>query len=177
MKETWLRPNRRALWFGTVPPLIVAVLGVWLAFGPQQLAAGWTYWLGALLIVAGLALVVTIVNQLRRPRLAYQQGQVLFYVRSGQPIAVPVRLVEGFLLSRGPAGLPVAGWRQKSVNLVARLAQRETDWAERDVNRSLARWQDGYVTLRGTWCEPLSEPLIRQLNQRLHEVTCQYAGG
>ena len=171
MQETWLRPNRRALWLGTVPPLAVATLGAWVTFGLGGPNGGWTRWLGWPLLALGLTIAAVILYQIRRPRLAYRPGQLLLFVRSGGPIAVPIQLVEGFLVTRGPTGLPLASRRQKTINLVVRLAQRETDWAARSVNPSLASWQEGYVTLHGTWCEPLSESLVHRLNERLHEVT------
>jgi hypothetical protein len=56
------------------------------------------------------------------------------------------------------------------VNLIARLSQRHTEWASQKVRPSLGRWCDGYVTIRGTWCEPLNSELIRRINRRLKEV-------
>ena len=40
--------------------------------------------------------------QLRRPRIAFKSGNVLFYLRSGPPIAVPVEIVEAFLPAKAP---------------------------------------------------------------------------
>jgi hypothetical protein len=57
-----------------------------------------------------------------------------------------------------------------TVNLVARLSQRHTEWATQKVQPSLGKWDEGYVTIRGTWCEPLNGELIRWLNRRLKEV-------
>jgi hypothetical protein len=95
---------------------------------------------------------------------------VLFYLRSGQPLAVPVEIVEAFFVGQGPATLPGGLATQETANLVARLAQRATEWAERDVKRALGRWCGGYVTIRGTWCEPLNTDLVRRINRRLAEV-------
>jgi hypothetical protein len=41
------------------------------------------------------------------------------------------------------------------------------------VKPALGAWCDSYVTIRGTWCEPLNGELIRRLNRRLREVTEQ----
>jgi hypothetical protein len=41
------------------------------------------------------------------------------------------------------------------------------------VKPSLGTWCGGYVTIRGTWCEPLQPDLIRRLNRRLKEVKTQ----
>jgi hypothetical protein len=80
-------------------------------------------------------------------------------------------LVEAFFVGQGPAELPGGMARsQETANLVARLAQRATEWAQRDVKPALGRWCEGYVTIRGTWCEPLNTELVRRLNRRLAEV-------
>jgi hypothetical protein len=116
-------------------------------------------------------MIVILLRQLRRPRIAFSNGQVLFYLRSGSPIAVPASVVEAFFLGQGPA-LLLGGSQNKhqSVNLVARLSQREAQWARREVKPALGRWCDGYVTVRGTWCEPLNGDVVRRLNRRLKEV-------
>ena len=169
MQETWLRPNRRALWLGTVPPLVATALGAWIVFRLGDLAGGWSRWMGWLMIIFGLSIVAAIGGQLRRPRLAYRPGELLLFVRSGGPIAVPVHLVDDVRLAAGPTGLPLAG-RSRTKNLIIRLRPNEPDWAARTVNPSLANWQDGCITLHGTWCEPLNEQLVRRLNDRLREV-------
>ncbi len=48
-----------------------------------------------------------------------------------------------------------------------RLADRATDYAQRDVKPALGSWCNHYVTIRGTWCEPLSLALVTRLNTRL----------
>jgi len=169
MGETWLRPNRRAIVFGCVPPAIGAAIGLWLAAAPyENICAAWR-WFGALLAGGSVVLVGLLLNQLRRPRVAFRDGSVLFYLRSGPPIAVSAEIVEAFFLGQGPAQLP-ASPRSQTVNLVARLSQRHTEWARQDVKPNLGNWCDGYVTIRGTWCEPLGTELIRKLNRRLKEV-------
>src|SRR5215212_4851902 len=96
MRETWLRPNRRAILFGCVPPLIAAAIGAWLKFATGD--SGGSFWrgLGIFFIIASLSIIAIMLSQLRRPRIAYHEGMVLFYVRVGQPIAVPVAVVESF---------------------------------------------------------------------------------
>jgi hypothetical protein len=126
------------------------------------------------MLAAGLLLVIMLVKQLTRPRIAFRDGHVLFYLRGGAPIAVPVEIVEGFFLGQGPASLPGnIGSREETVNLIARLSQRHTEWARQEVKPALGGWCDGYVTIRGTWCERLDGELIRRLNRRLKEVQSQ----
>jgi hypothetical protein len=171
MHETWLGPNRRAIIFGCAPPLAVIGLGLWLALGPPGEHRPALLWVGVAMVTLGVAAVGLLVGQLRRPRIGYHNGQVLFYLQGGGPIAVPAHVVEAFFLGQGPAALPGAGAQQlQSVNLVARLAEREIEWAARDVKRALGQWCGGYVTIRGTWCEPLGVEVVRRLNRRLKEV-------
>jgi hypothetical protein len=101
---------------------------------------------------------------------------VLFYVRVGHPIAVPVGIVESFFFGQGPAHLPAVTKQPQTVNLIARLSQRHTEWARQKVQPSLGSWCDGYVTIRGTWCEPLNTELIRRINRRLKEVKNEIEG-
>jgi hypothetical protein len=170
--EIWLRTNRRALWFGAVPPALFSLLGLFFLFGLDSATRAWWHWIGGVMVVIGLFNVAIILLQLRQPRVAYRDGRVLFYLNSGPPIAVPVNVVEAFFLGQGPTMLPITEKRgDATVNLVARLSQRETDWAERNVKPALGRWAEGYVTIRGTWCEQLTGELIRTLNRRLREVT------
>jgi len=171
MRETWLRPNRRALWFGTVPPTLFFLLGAWITFGTEQPAATWRWWIGGALMLVGGSLAGVMLSQMRRPRIAYSDGEVQFYLRSTTPIAIPVELVEAFFLGQGPLAVPGAPQESATVNLVARISQRAPEWSQREVKPALGAWCDGYVTIRGTWCEPLNGELIRRLNRRLREVT------
>jgi hypothetical protein len=172
--EIWLRTNRRALAFGAVPPALFACLGAYLLFMLEPTARMWWRWIGGAFLAIGLFNVLILTLQLRAPRIAYFGGHVLFYLAAGPPIAVPVRLVEGFFLGQGPTMLPSPTKRRDAtVNLIARLSQRETDWAEREVKPALGRWAEGYVTIRGTWCEPLNGEIVRHINRRLREVTEQ----
>jgi len=169
--ETWLQPNRRALWFGCVPALGMAAMGAWLAMRTNESNSSVGRWIGVALVIAAVIVLGTLVRQLARPRVAYRDGQVLFNLRSGSPIAVPVHIVEAFFLGQGPANLPGSSQgTEKTVNLVARLSQRQIDWAQREVKPAFANWADGYVTIRGAWCEPLTQEVVRRINRRLKEV-------
>jgi hypothetical protein len=134
-------------------------------------------WLGIVITLAGLGVVAALLRQFVRPRISYRDGQVLFHLQPGKPLAVPVTIVESFFVGQGPATLPAGiGNRPQSFNLIARLSQRETEWAWRDVKPALGKWCDGYVTISGTWCEPLDDAVLRRLNRRLHEAKQQTAG-
>jgi hypothetical protein len=171
MSEPWLQPNRRAIWFGSILPLLVAIGAAYVAFGLSGSASATLRWLGLAILLAAVAVLASLLRLHFRAPIRYADGQVLFYLRSGPPLAVPVHIVEAFFLGQGPAHLPgdLQG-REETVNLVARLSQRATDWAHREVKHALGNWCDGYITIRGTWCEPLNVDVIRRLNHRLKEV-------
>jgi hypothetical protein len=168
MTEVWLQSNRRVLALGLIPVVLVAGLGALLLATTG--ATGFTLLAYGLLAVAA-ALGIGIVRQLGRPRISYRPDEVLFHLRSGPPVVVPREVVEAFFLGQGPAYLPtVQGNPAETVNLVARLSQKAPEWMHIDVKPALGHWCEGYVTIRGTWCEPLSGELIRRLNARLREL-------
>jgi hypothetical protein len=170
MRETWLKPNRRAILFGAVTPMLIAAGGAWLAFrGTESDASAW-HWGGIVLLLLGLACTGQLLLQLRRPRIAFENGNVLFYLRSGSPIGVPVDVVEAFFAGQGPAHLPGLAKQPQTANLMARMSQPHTEWATQPVKPALGNWTEGYVTIRGAWCEPLTGETIRKLNRRLKEV-------
>ena len=172
MHEIWLKPNQRAILFACLPPAVVGATGLWMAIGSPEADRYWWRALGAILTIAAATMIGMLIRQLFRPRIAYRDGHVLFFLRSGRPFEVPAQFVEAFFLGRGPAELPGSGGnRQETVNLVARLSQRQSEWARQTVKPALGHWCDGYVTIRGTWCEPLGSDVIRRLNRRLKEVT------
>jgi len=172
MFEVWLRSNRRVLLLALVPAGLLLVAGglmlAWLD-GWAVRSFAWA------LCAAGLVAMVGLLRQLRQPRVAYRAGEVLFFLKAGGPICVPVNVVEAFFLGQGPAHLPGADQQKtKATNLVARLSQREPQWAQVEVKEALGKWCEGYVTMRGTWCEPLNGEVIRRLNRRLGEVTREF---
>jgi hypothetical protein len=169
MAEIWLRSNRRVFVLGLVPSTAVCAA----AFGLLLLTSlpALRYFAIGVLIVA-LVLMALVVRQLARPRVAYSDGYVLFYLRADGPIAVPVEIVEAFFLGQGPAYLPgTVEDSQETINLVARLSQKAAEWQHQEVKPALGQWCEGYVCIRGTWCEPLDNEVIRRLNRRLSEVS------
>ena len=168
MTEVWLQPNRRALWttlltFAAIG--VIALAGSWLFEAMiLRIACGVIALLAALMVGASTV-------ELRRPRIAYQDGHVLFNLRGSAPAAVPAEVVEAFFLGQGPAHLPTIRTEPpECVNLVARLSEKAPEWAKIDVKPALGAWCEGYVTIRGTWCEPLTGEVIRRLNRRLREI-------
>ena len=168
MTEVWLQSNRRVLAMALIPAALLGVLGALLLATVHAAALRLLAW-G--LIGLGALLALGLLGQFRRPRIAYRGGEVLFNLRAGAPIAVPAEVVEAFFLGQGPAHLPrTHGVDAKTVNLVARLSQKAPEWMQMPVKPALGQWCEGYVTIRGTWCEPLTGELIRRLNSRLREL-------
>lgn len=164
--EIWIRTNRRALCWGTVVPVALGTLGILLVMlAPPAtpwrwigLGFGWLLIVFSGLILGGLLWMMSI------PRVAYDQGYVLFYLQLGPPVAVPVEALEIFLVGRQPT-------RSGHVTCVlVRIKDRAAQWHEWPVSPSLATWRDGYVTIRGTWCEPVNAGLLKRLNRRLREL-------
>lgn len=171
MREEWVATNRRAFRWGMVMPALLLLLGISLPTVADTTHNVWATGTAVGLIAVGSGLLAGLVIGSWQPRVAYQDGQVLFYLRRGAPLAVPVELVEAFFLGQGPVILPGAPAGHATTNLVARLSQRDPSYAERDVKPALGNWHEGYVTIRGTWCEPLTGELVRRLNRRLRQVS------
>jgi hypothetical protein len=151
-------------------PAALVVIGLAILLGPWR-ADGWIRAIGWGLAAFGGLILLLLVWQCRQPRLAYDAGHLLVYLRSGGPIRLPVELVQCAFLGAGPT--PLRGPRGaslRSANLVLRLDEKATDWHEVEVKPALGRWTEGYVTIYGAWCEPLRMEVVQRLNERLHEL-------
>lgn len=169
MSEIWLHTNRRAIAFALAWP--VAALAVGLLLAATFASIAWVRWSGIALAAVSVWIAILFVWQLRQPRIARRGNELLFYLRIGSPLRVPLALVEGFLLGQGPSYLRAGKPDASQVStVVVRLADRATDFAQRDVTPALGSWCNHYVTIRGTWSEPLSVALVTRLNRRLAEA-------
>ncbi len=130
---------------------------------------------GSILFLLGSAGFLSTLWVARRPRLGYYRGELLVYLQAGKPIHVPIDVVEVFFLGQGP----VAGKDPRNrganagiaaANVVVRLSEAATEWHRRDVNVVLGVWQEGYITLRGLWCEPLNGDVLQRMNRRLAKI-------
>jgi hypothetical protein len=165
----WLKPNLRALGLGLILPAVLILLGAGLLALAPALAGRLA---GSLLVALGAALALLLAWQMCLPRLAYEDGNLLVYLNGGRPTPVPLDIVECFLLGQAPTMLP--GKRQEHAeasSVVIRLSERAEEWSHRDVKPALGKWCDGYITLRGTWCEPLNVTVVNRLNAQLAEAT------
>ena len=168
MAQTWLKPNRRVLGWGMVPPVIVTAMGVWLAAVTSD--AGPLRWSGFVLAAVGLILVLLLARQTMLPRMAFDEGNLLVYLSGGAPQSVPIDVVEVFFLGQKEFTGHTFASGSKTSAIVIRLAESATEWKSRDVKPRLGMWSDGYITILGIWCEPISPGLVEQLNKKLIEV-------
>jgi hypothetical protein len=84
---------------------------------------------------------------------------------------VPIELVECFFLGQdGPHDCQNKTNRPVTAAVVIRLAERAKDWHQGHANPQIAEWKDGYITIRGSWAEPINQRLVERLNERLRQV-------
>ena len=173
--ETWLRPNRRILTFAAFLPAVALVIAVAMLAAPfGDTMRLWLRIIGGGVAAISATALVFLLWQAGQARLACDGRRLLVNLGTARPVAVGLEFVEGFLLGQGPAFLP--GKEQAEVaNVVVRLAERAAEWERVEVNRLLGSWCGHYITIRGTWCEPLSVDLVNRLNARLAEVKSSLA--
>jgi hypothetical protein len=170
MQKTWLRSNRRAIAAGFVVPAVLAAIGVVLAI------LLWNWWRLLAVVPITIAAVITwsLWRMMWQPRLAYDNGFLLVYL-SGSFVAerVPIEFVECFFLGQAPSLLPQPAEPSQSAPaqaIIVRLAESARSWHQRPVRRELGQWCDGYITVRGTWSEPIHVDLVQKLNTQLVEI-------
>lgn len=172
MREIWLHTNRRAIALGMLLPGGIVITGGALALTAWWLSASaWWVGLGAVCAIAGAAMLASLGWWLSTPRLAYEGNELVVFLDRGQTVRVPIDIVECFFLGQGASFLPpLEGREPETANVIVRLAESAVDWKHRDVNPRIAHWCEGYVTLRGAWCEPIDAEGLRRLNHRLAEI-------
>lgn len=173
--EIWLRGNQRLL-IGGLAAVTMLGLGcaflLWLSWNKSGVLAEIApfYWvvLATAMLVGGLIAWVG-----RLPRIAYDSiaREVVLYLPGPTPYRVPLDIVECFFLGSGITQLPGQPSRDvQTKNIVVRLAERATDWHRRDLTLSIGKWCEGYITIRGLFCEPLDIEAVKRLNTLLHQA-------
>lgn len=171
-RTAWLLGNRRVLLLGGLPVALLLGLGVvpWLLPPHGALGIG-VRTFGVVLMIIGLSAATSIFRQLRLPRIACADENLLLYLRGVEPIAVPLEAVECFFLGQGPSGLPSDALEQaETSNVIVRLAENAKEWHHHEVRSTFASWCDGYITIKGAWCERITEDKLRELNSKLAQV-------
>lgn len=170
MKEVWLTNNRRV--DGAI--LIVAALVVFVLACLTFFASGET---AIRRILPMLATVLALFWALYRfalfltPRLAYRNSKLLVYLKGLFPVQVPIDCVEVFFMGQGESKLKLAdGKPLENSTIVVRLAEAAEKWHRIEVKRRLGHWCEGYITIRGAWCEPINGDTIRRMNESLRQI-------
>lgn len=172
MRQCWLRTNRRALAAAFVFPGVAMLIAVALGFAALRDGLNpWMLFATVVLTILALVLTLAIVRSMNLPRLAFESGFLLVYLCGRQPVRVPIDAVEVFFLGQGPSLIRTKdGGPAETSTIVVRLAESAPEWHNREVDASLGQWADGYIVIRGTWCEPIDAELMQRLNRRLVEA-------
>lgn len=167
--QTWLRPNRRVLFIAGVAWTVALCCGLSLIRTSDKQPMTLFGWMVGALGAIGIARNVWSALQ---PRVGYANQELLLYLQGGTPVRLPIDVIECFFLGQGPSGIRQrdAGSDLESQNVVVRLAERATEWHHGHVQRGLGHWCDGYITITGTWCEPITADVVGLMNHELAKV-------
>jgi len=172
MAEVWLKTNRRALALGMILPGIIAlVCGTALAWSIVSGKSSIVQLVLLTLTAVPLWMMGELVYAIFQPRIGYDAGDLLVFLEPARATRVPISIVEVMFLGQGPSELPkLKGREPETQNVVIRLAESAGDWKHRSVRPAFGHWCEGYITIRGAWCEPITADLMRKLNHRLAEI-------
>ncbi|GIW93642.1 MAG: hypothetical protein KatS3mg110_1683 [Pirellulaceae bacterium] len=167
-EQIQLRCNRRAVAAAGILPLLLAALGVVFCV----IGRSWWLWAaGTFLVGLALLVLVSLVVVWRTPLLVLDDRMLVVRMNWAVPEKIPIECVECFFLGEGQTELPAsAGRTAKTRTVVVRLAEAARAHQERPVPHWLGRWKDGYITINGAWCEPITCQLLTAFNERLREV-------
>ena len=162
-----LRCNVRVHWLLMFPYLGLQFVGLAMVVVALQGSRTPLGLLGGACCVIGAGGVLRRAIAMRKPRLRIEDDFVR--VNLGKTSTeVPIDVVECFFLGQGPTNIPTqSGDPMESSNVIVRLAESAQEWHRRDVTSALGSWCEGYITLKGTWCEPISLELVNRLNHQL----------
>ena len=171
MTEIWLQSNRRVY----LPALVLTAtmtltntIGALVVDGSLAPAAK-SVW-----VIAAVGFAIAFLGVLRfatRPRLAFDGRQLRVNIGKVNPAVIPIELVEGFFLGKGPAYLKGKDdYKTETSTLIVRVAERAPEWEKLPTDVRVAAWCGHHITLRGTWTEPLNVDVANRLNQRLYDV-------
>ena len=171
MTECWLKPNRR-------PTYVALTLGVCAVLaGGVGFALAWRGGSTVGTVISGVLLGMAMCwcavcwGILSRARVSYRDEHLFVHDGSQAPIAIPIDVVEAFFLGSGPAiSDESSDTGPRSANVVIRIAEAAKKWHEGKLSPVIGKWSEGYIVLRGTWCEPIGHERLNQINHRLAEV-------
>jgi hypothetical protein len=170
--EIWLRGNPRSSWLPAGGAALLFALAA-ISWGALPTSSAWR--LGITLSLAVLALVfVSFAGLLQRAaRIGFDGRHVLLYIRPGAPQLLPLDVVEVFFLGQGEGATGdhhATGPPLETANVVVRIAERAHEYQQGPTSKLLAHWCGGYITIYGTWCQPLDGEAIIALNRKLTQA-------
>lgn len=171
VRQVLLSNNRRAaaalLSLAALPAVLGGAILGWALVHRASVAGGF----GAIVFAIGLIATWFAWRWWRTPRLALLEDELEVHLRRGTPWLVPLDVVECFFIGQAPSTMrDQRGQEMETRNVVVRLAERASVWHQQDTERALGRWCGGYITVYGTWCEPLSKDLVEKMNRQLIEA-------
>ena len=175
MPKILLRSNRRFAALGLGLAFLGLAMAIWMLVVSQ---ATWLRGVGALLALSFTIVAVFAWRFWQTPRLALTGDELLVFVRTwptifrASPYHVPLDNVEVFFMGQGAVsgiepGHPREYEGAVAANVVVRLAEAQKSWHARDINQWLGVWAEGYITLRGLWCENIDQDLLKDMNHNL----------
>lgn len=121
------------------------------------------------LLAAAIVAVGVAFRMWNAPRICYDRTHVVLRFPDASVFRIPLEAVECFFLGAAKYQRCGADPRE-SIAVVVRLADRAREWKQRDLPADYGEWKEGYVTLDGTWCEPIAEAKVLELNRWLVEA-------
>jgi hypothetical protein len=167
--EIWLRTNPRPYWAALIIPLVLLVGCAGCLSAAASVGAMWPYgWAGSVLGFLAVALTGMFLWRAQSPVLVRDQSNLLLHFGAAPPVAIPIEVVECFFVGHGDTLMKDRlGKEVETSTIILRIAESAKEWHHREVAPAFAHWCEGYITLKGTWCEPIGPDLLRALNQRL----------
>ncbi len=127
---------------------------------------------GLVMLAAGLMVVGLLAAQLRRPRLALSRRRIARLARARVSRCMCPSSRSSASCSDSSESAARQETRKNRNGLAGHPHGRSCHRLAPAGSQATARaWCSGYITIRGTWCEPLNVPLVNRLNQRLADVT------
>lgn len=170
MTQTLLRSNLR---IGIAAVVLVTVLAG-LSLGCVLMSSAVAVRaVGGSLFVALLPLAFASLLYCCRPRIAIDERQLFVYVALFRgPVRIPLDVVEVFFIGQGPVsgdepGHPTGYQGAVAANVIVRLAEQAPQWHDRKINQRMGVWTEGYITVRGMWCEDIDQDRLKEMNRAL----------
>ncbi len=154
-----------AMLLAAVAALALGLLLLW------QAQPGWLVVPAAVLAGLGACWTWAALWYLFLPRLELRGKELWIRLHPAHRAQIPLEHVEAFLLNQGPA-MPQQQLRDKALAtcLVVRVAEKAHPWSQLRMASLLAVWCGPYITLRGTWLEPLTIDKVNRLNELLYQA-------